>query len=149
MTYTMPHLKLSAEGALKVLGAAAEKAKEIGVPVSISVVDDGGNLLAFTRMDGAKLHSIDTSRNKAVTAASIRVPTGSFPAGPDLKVGLATNGKFINLKGGVPILIDGHLVGGVGAGSGTGDEDLEIVLAGLLALPGAKRWDNTGEKESA
>lgn len=140
MSDTLPHLRLSHEGALKILRAAIEKAKAMGVPQCIAIVDDGGHLLAFTRMDGAKVLSIDSSLRKAMTAASGRVPTGGAAPDVELKLGLATNGKLTNLKGGVPIVLDGHVVGAVGVGSGTGEQDLEVAKAGIAALAGAKAW---------
>lgn len=140
MSDTMPSLKLTHEGALKILRAAIDKAKAMGVPQCIAIVDDGGHLLAFTRMDGAKVLSIDSSMKKAMTAASSRAPTGGVEASVELKLGLATGGKLTNLKGGVPIVVDGHVIGAVGVGSGTGDQDLEVAKAGIAALPGAKAW---------
>ena len=140
MPDTVPHAKLTHEGALKVLHAAIEKAKAMGVPQCITIVDDGGHLLAFTRMDGAKILSIDSSMKKAMTAASSRVPTGGVGAEVEIKLGLATKGKLTNLKGGVPIVVDGHVVGAIGVGSGTGEQDLEVAKAGIAALKGAKAW---------
>jgi uncharacterized protein GlcG (DUF336 family) len=133
----VPHARLTAAGARRILDAAIAKAEAMGVPQCISVVDDGGHLLAFTRMDGAKVLSIDSSLRKAMTAASSRARTGGTPAEYELKLGLATQGKFVNLKGGVPIVVDGHVVGAVGVGSGTGEQDLEVAIAGVAALPGA------------
>ena len=75
----------------------------MGVPQCISIVDPGGHLLAFARMDGAFSQSIDTSLMKAMTAASYGVPTGDIAAGIDLKLAIATKGKRINLPGGLPI----------------------------------------------
>ena len=140
MSDTMPSLKLTHEGAVKILRAAIDKAKAMGVPQCIAIVDDGGHLLAFTRMDGAKVLSIDSSMKKAMTAASSRVPTGGVEASVELKLGLATGGKLTNLKGGVPIVVDGHVIGAIGVGSGTGEQDLEVAQAGIAALPGAKAW---------
>ncbi len=140
MPDVVAHAKLTHDGALKVLHAAIEKAKAMGVPQCISIVDDGGHLLAFTRMDGAKVLSIDSSMKKAMTAASSRAPTGGVAAENELKLGLATGGKLTNLKGGVPIVVDGHLIGAVGVGSGTGEQDLEVAKAAIAALKGAKAW---------
>jgi uncharacterized protein GlcG (DUF336 family) len=140
MPDVVPHAKLTHEGALKILHAAIEKAKAMGVPQCIAIVDDGGHLLAFTRMDGGKVLSIDSSLKKAMTAASSRVPTGGVGTEVELKLGLATKGKLTNLKGGVPIVVDGHVIGGVGVGSGTGEQDLEVAKAGIAALQGAKAW---------
>lgn len=128
------HLRLTHEGALKMIRAAAAKAEEIGVPMCIAVVDDGGNLLAFLRMDGGKLLSIDSSINKAITGASGRVPSGSVSADVEFKLAHATGGKLTNLKAGLPIYVDGIVIGGIGVGSGTGDQDLEVAKAGIAAI---------------
>ena len=141
MAETAPALRLTNEGAMKILDAAIAKAVEMEVPQCISVVDTGGHLLAFSRMDGAFVLSIDSSLVKAMTAASYGEPTGHLPEGVDLKLAIATQGKRVNLPGGLPIVVDGHLVGGIGVGSGAGHEDLEVANAGLAALPGAKRFD--------
>ena len=141
MAETSPALRLTNDGAMKILDAAMAKAAEMGVPQCISVVDAGGHLLAFSRMDGAFVLSIDSSLMKAMTAASYGEPTGHIPEGVDLKLAIATQGKRVNLPGGLPIVVDGHLVGGIGVGSGAGHEDLEVANAGLAALPGTKRFD--------
>ncbi len=141
MAETSPALRLTNEGAMKILDAAMAKAAEMGVPQCISVVDAGGHLLAFSRMDGAFVLSIDSSLMKAMTAASYGEPTGHIPEGVDLKLAIATQGKRVNLPGGLPIIVDGHLVGGIGVGSGAGHEDLEVANAGLAAIPGTKRFD--------
>src|ERR1700704_2191049 len=120
MADTVPSLKLSSDGAMKLLHAAMAKAREIGIPECISIVDPGGHLLAFARMDGAFVQSIDSSLMKAMTAASYGEPTGNIAAGIDLKLAIATQGKRINLPGGLPIIVDGHVIGGIGVGSGTG-----------------------------
>ena len=126
---------------MKLLGAALAKATEIGVPECISIVDPGGHLLAFARMDGAFVQSIDSSLMKAMTAASYGEPTGHIAAGIDLKLAIATQGKRINLPGGLPIVVDGHVVGGIGVGSGSGEQDRIVAAAALTALPGVKRFD--------
>ena len=69
-----------------------------------------------------------------MTAASSRAATGNTTAGVDLQLGLATQGKFVNLKGGLPIIADGQVIGGIGVGSGTGEQDLECAAAGIAAL---------------
>ena len=131
------HLRLTHEGALMILDAAVAKAAQMGVPQCIAVVDDGGNLLAFLRMDGAKFLSIESAMRKAITAVSSRVPTGGVAEGLDMKLAAVTAGRLTNLKGGVPVIIDGTVIGGIGVGSGTGDQDLEVARAGLAAIEGA------------
>jgi uncharacterized protein GlcG (DUF336 family) len=127
-------VKLTEEDVVKILDAAQKKAKEIGVGMSVSVVDEGGNLLGFIRMDGAFLHSIHTSYSKAYTAASIRRPTGSFPPPVSEEISSITNGRFTNLKGGMPIMINGKVAGAVGSGSGTGEQDEMVSRAGAEAI---------------
>lgn len=126
--------ELTCEGALVVLNAAIEKAQAMGVPQCIAVVDPGGNLLAFARMDGAKVLSQLSATQKAITAASSRVPSGGVSAEVELKLALATGGQLTNLKGGLPILVEGQVIGAVGVGSGTGDQDVEVGQAGIEAL---------------
>ena len=140
MPDTAPSLKLTIDGAMKLLAAAMAKAREMNVPQCICVVDAGGHLLAMARMDGAFALSIDTALMKAVTAASYGIPTGDIAAGIDIKLAIATQGKRINLPGGLPVIVDGHVIGGVGVGSGTGEQDRQVANAGLAALPGAKRF---------
>jgi uncharacterized protein GlcG (DUF336 family) len=134
MADTLPSLKLTSDGAMKLLNAAMAKAMEMGVPQCISIVDSGGHLLAFGRMDGA------FSLMKAMTAASYGLPTGDIAAGIDLKLAIATQGKRINLPGGLPIIVDGHVIGGIGVGSGTGEQDKQVANAALGALSGARRF---------
>lgn len=139
MTDTYPSLKLSHTAALKAVQAGMAHALKIGVPQCISVVDEAGNLLAFVRMDGAKFVSIDSSLNKAVSAAASRAVTG--PRGNsdmELKLAITTRGRNLSLKGGVPVLVAGICVGAVGVGSGSGEQDREVALAAVAAIEGAK-----------
>jgi glc operon protein GlcG len=140
MATTRASLKLTHEGALVALQAAMEKARELGVGQNITIVDDGGNLLAFIRMDGAKLLSIRTSQHKALSAASHRMPSGRLLPELEVKLGLATGGALTNLEGGFPIIMDGVTVGAIGVGSGTGAQDVEVAKAALRAL-GAQTFD--------
>ncbi len=141
MADTAPSLKLTSDGAMKVLRAAMDQASSMAVPQCISIVDPGGHLLAFVRMDGAYALSYDSSLRKAMTAAIYGKPTGHIEAGIDIKLALATDGKRINLPGGLPIVVDGHVIGGIGVGSGTGAQDLVVAKAGIAALDGAQGFD--------
>lgn len=131
---TRPSVKLTHSGALLALQAAIAKAESLGVPQNITIVDDGGNVLAFVRMDGAKLLSGETSRTKAVSAASHRQPTSRLDPALELKLAMATGGRLTNLEGGLPIIFDGTCVGAIGVGSGTGRQDIEVARAALAAL---------------
>ena len=135
-----PHAKLTEAGARAIVRGAAAKAAEIGQPECIAVVDDGGHLIVFMRMDGAYAQSTDTAIAKARTSAIYRVPTGEIREGVDLRLAIATRGQRINLPGGLPVIVDGVCIGGVGIGSGTGEEDRICANAGLAALEGAETF---------
>jgi uncharacterized protein GlcG (DUF336 family) len=141
MADTEQSLKLTSNGALKILHAAIEKAAAMGVPQCITIVDSGGHMLAFCRMDGAYVLSNDSSMKKAVTAAIYGQLTGQMDDSIAIKLAIATDGKRVNLPGGVPIIVEGHVIGGIGVGSGTGAQDLEVAKAGIAALEGAQRFD--------
>ena len=141
MPMTIETRVLSYEGAEKMIAAAIAKATEMRVPQCISVVDSGGHLLAFARMDGAFVMSTQTSLMKAKTAASYGQPTGGILAGIDIKLAIATQGERINLPGGLPVIIDGRIAGAIGVGSGTGEQDLEVATAALKVVPGAAQFD--------
>jgi glc operon protein GlcG len=138
MADTATRLTLTHEGALHVLQAAVERATALGAPQCVAVVDDRGRLLAFLRMDGAKFLSIRTAQRKALTAADRRTATGGLEPGHELQLALVTGGRLTNLKGGLPIIVGGQVLGAVGVSSGSGEEDLEVARAGLAAIPGAK-----------
>jgi glc operon protein GlcG len=136
---TRNHPRLTLEGARAVLAAAERRALEIQRPMDIAVVDDGGHLLAFARMDGAKLSSIEISLVKARAAAVRRAPTGP-PAGdpPNLGVALglaiASPAQQTPVRGGVPLVVDGQVVGAVGVSAGTEEQDEDVARAGAVAL---------------
>lgn len=123
---------------MRVLEAAIERAAAMRRPQCIAVVDGSGNLLAFVRMDGAKFLSIQTAQRKAVTAADRRVATGGIEPAHAISLGIVTEGRLVNLRGGVPIEVEGQVLGAVGVSSGSGEEDLEVAKAGVGAVPGAK-----------
>ncbi len=134
MNPTRPALKLTHNAALALLRHAADAAATMGVPQVIAIVDEGCNLLAFLRMDNARVLSIESAQRKAMTAATTGRPTGGMTAELETRLALATDGRMTNLKGGLPIIVDGHVVGGIGVGSGSGDQDVEIAAAALRAL---------------
>ncbi len=131
--------RLTLQGARLIMAAAARKAATIGVPMDIAVVDDGGHLLVFNRMDGAKLSSIDISVCKAWTAACARRATHEYaeiasPGKPAYGIHVSNSGRFMIVGGGLPICLDGHVVGGIGCSSGTVHQDREVAMAGVQAL---------------
>jgi glc operon protein GlcG len=129
---------LTHEGALRILRAGIERAAAMERPQCIAVVDASGNLLAFVRMDGAKFLSIQTAQRKAITAANRRTATGGIEPAHAVELALVSSGSITNLKGGLPIEVDGQVLGAVGVSSGTGEQDLEVATAAVAAIPGAR-----------
>jgi len=134
---------LNLAGAELIVRATRKKAESMKLKVNIAVVDEGGHLLSFARMDGARPASGYTSLTKAVTAATFRQETGPLPPNgePDVLLNLslqnaaaASGAKLTTLKGGVPIVVEGQVIGAVGVGGGTGEQDAEIAKAGIQEL---------------
>lgn len=121
-----------------VLGAAREAAWEHGTAMNIAVVDAGGNLKAFARMDGAWLGSIDISIKKARTARYFDMATGSIgelsqPGGPLFNIEVS-NGGLITFPGGIPLQsADGTIIGAVGVSGSTVENDHAVASAGAAA----------------
>lgn len=120
----------------KMIEAAEQKAREIGVPMVIAVVDIGGNLVAQHRMDGALLASISISLDKAYTAVALKMPTNeaatlATPGNSLFGLNTANGGRFIVFGGGFPIIEDGNIIGGFGVSGGSVDEDMMVAKAGL------------------
>jgi glc operon protein GlcG len=137
------HAKLTLEGAQAVLVSAEMRSKAMGVPMVIAVVDDGGHLMAFARMDGAKLSSVAVAINKACTSAIRRKPSGAALDGDQpsvllsLALAISTKAAQTPIRGGVPLEVDGECVGAIGVSNGTEDQDVEVARAGAAALAGA------------
>ena len=132
--------KLTLEGARAILAAAEKKAHAIKVPMNIAIVDAGAHLLAFIRMDGAKLSSVEVALTKARAAALRWSPTGPSPAKGEpsailsLGLSLATDNQLTPIRGGLPLVVDGQVVGGIGASAGSEDEDVSVAQAGVDEL---------------
>lgn len=130
---------ISMTEARNVVDAALKKAQEIDTLMNIAVVDAGGNLKAFTRMDGAWLGSIDISIKKARTARFFDMPTGdlgasSQPGGPLYNIEVS-NGGLITFPGGTPLRNgSGEVVGGVGVSGSTVENDHSVAAAGAETL---------------
>lgn len=140
---TRNQTKLNLKGAELILAHAQEKATSMKLAMNIAIVDDGGHLIAFARMDGARPASGYTALTKANSAATFRQSTGPLPANgePNLLLSLslpaaaaASGGKGTSLKGGIPIVVDGHVIGAVGTGGGSGEQDAEVAQAGIDAF---------------
>jgi uncharacterized protein GlcG (DUF336 family) len=130
---------LTLEGACTALAASTSRALEIKVPMNIAIVDASCHLVAFQRMDGAKITSISIAIDKAFTAAGHRAPTSVYkdnvwPGGPAFGIGNSNGGRFTTIAGGVPIVKQGVVVGAVGCSTGTPPQDEDVAKAGVRAV---------------
>lgn len=134
MQITQPTERLTDVALLAMLHASAEKAQAMGQPQCIVIVDSSAVDLAVLRMTGAKVLSLRSARAKAQTAASTGKPSAALPEAVRSAIASATDGAMTGLAGGLPIWRGGILLGGIGIGSGTGEQDVEVAMAALAAI---------------
>lgn len=125
--------------AKKIIAAAERKAADIGQPQNIAVVDEGGNLVAHERMDGAWLGSIDISINKAFTARAFNLPTRELgknaqPGQQFFGIHASNHGRIMIFAGGIPLKRNGEVVGAIGVSGGSGEQDQSVAEAGAAAF---------------
>lgn len=125
--------------AKKIIEAAESKATEIGQPMNIAVADEGGNLIAHVRMDGAWLGSIDVSIKKAYTSRAFDIATKdlathSQSGGQFFGIHASNDGKVMIFAGGIPLKRDGRVVGAIGVSGGSGEQDHAVAEAGAVLL---------------
>jgi uncharacterized protein GlcG (DUF336 family) len=119
------------ESAKKMAELAEKKAKELGVSIVFSVVDRGGNLILLQKMENAYFTSIDISINKAFTSVALKISTDKVaplvqPGESLYGLQLTNNCRIVPFGGGIPIEVDGQIVGAVGISGGTVEEDIMI-----------------------
>src|SRR5258707_15664518 len=132
---------ISSDLAQKMVDAAVAKARELGVSENVAILDDGGNLKAFSRMDGAPILCIEMAQNKAYTAL-IGVSTQDFfdfiQGDPSLLAGIPTLSRMAAWGGGFPIKVNGEVVGAIGlSGAPTVQNDVDCAMAALALVPDA------------
>ena len=135
MTMTLNKARLPIE-------AAIEKAKQIGQPMNIAIVDAGANLAAFVRMDGAWLGSIDIAINKAFTAKAFDISTlelgrNSQPGNQFFGIHESNRGRVMIFAGGIPLKVSGQVVGAVGVSGGSGEQDQAVAEAAVASFHSA------------
>ena len=125
--------------ARRIIDAVEAAARDLRVALSVAVVDSGDQLVAFARMDGADLVSIELARNKAFSALMNRMPTRDL--GPVVQPGTEfygydslAGGRMVVFAGGMPLERDGMLVGAVGVSGGSSDEDQRAADAAVAAF---------------
>lgn len=126
------------EDARRIIVAAEKKAREIGQPMNIAVADEGGNLVAHVRMDGAWIGSVDISIKKAYTSRAFDISTKDLATHSQsgnqfFGIHASNNGKIMIFAGGVPLKKGGKVVGAVGVSGGSGDQDHAVAEAGAGA----------------
>ncbi len=126
---------LNLNDARKIIAAATKKAEEIGQPMCLAVVDEGGNLLAFERMENAWRGSIDISISKAFTSRAFDITTKDLGdnAGPGQQffgIHASNHGRIMIFAGGVPLKLNGTVVGALGVSGGSGEQDHNVAVAG-------------------
>jgi len=131
--------RLSLVDANLILDACEHKAREVGTPKDIAVVDESGYLIAFRRMDGAKFSAIEIAINKAFTSSGGGRATREYKevagaGGPAFGLNTLLQGRFCIIGGGVPIVVDEQIVGAVGISSGAAGEDHVVAEAGVQAF---------------
>lgn len=139
--YTVTRLDI--EDARILIAGAAEKSREIGVPMCIAITDESGQLIAFERMDGGKVTSTTIAIDKAFTAAGAKRATHDYgavsqPGKPAYGINSAIGGRLMVVGGGLPVIVDGEVVGAIGISSGTPDQDLACAQAGIDAFLAAR-----------
>jgi uncharacterized protein GlcG (DUF336 family) len=121
--------------AKEIITGAEEEANKIGISMVISVVDDGGNLIAVHRMDDAWLASIDIAQNKAWTSVALKMPTANLadatvPAAELYGLNTTNNGRLVVFGGGIPLELDGKVVGAIGVSGSSVPNDVKVAEAG-------------------
>jgi uncharacterized protein GlcG (DUF336 family) len=140
--YIADSKRLTHQGAKSIMTTALDLAREAGIAISGAIVDAGGHLIALERMDGGRFHTVHSATTKAVCAASNRrATTAKGAVGQDLDVshaiGLALAAgadRWTAMEGGVPVLVDGHCLGGVGVSGGDWETDVRIAKASVEAI---------------
>jgi uncharacterized protein GlcG (DUF336 family) len=127
---------LSLELAKKMWDAAEKKSVDLGVPITFSVLDEGGNLVLLNRMDGAILISIDIAINKAYTSVLLKMPTDKLtpltqPGASLYGLQFTNNNRLVILGGGYPLKAGNQLIGAVGVSGGSVEEDMIIAVEAL------------------
>ncbi|HFB63937.1 MAG TPA: heme-binding protein [Aeromonadales bacterium] len=129
---------ITAEAAHIAVEAAVEKARQLDILINVEVVDSAGLPMAFLRMPGAFIHSIEIAKDKAFTSASFGFPTSQwkdiFEEDEMLKTGMPGRDRLVVFGGGLPIRVNDQLIGAIGVSGGSAEQDVECAEAGIKAI---------------
>ncbi|MFC3682651.1 GlcG/HbpS family heme-binding protein [Hydrogenophaga luteola] len=138
MSLSVDTAQIGTTAAHAAVAAAVGHARTLGIAINVAVTDGSGTLMAFLRMNGAFLHSIDIAIDKAYTAASFGFPTSKWGGviGEDelLRIGLNQRQRLVLFGGGLPLVENGRRIGGIGVSGGSAEQDEACAAAGLAAL---------------
>jgi uncharacterized protein GlcG (DUF336 family) len=135
MPFDIPYgAPISLDKAESLIGAVVGEAKRRNWKMNVAVVDSGGNLVAFQRMDGAQLASIQIAEHKARTAVKFRRESKLLEDAIQKFAYIATLDDVIASRGGIPLIVDGKIVGGIGCSGGTGGQDEAVCKFGAAKL---------------
>jgi uncharacterized protein GlcG (DUF336 family) len=143
MANVVKKYSISFELAQKMVNEAVAKARELGVSENVAILDDGGNLKAFSPMDGAPVPTIEMAQNKAYTAL-LGVSTQDFfnfiQSDPSLLAGIPTLARMAAWGGGFPVTVSGEVVGAIGvSGAPTVQNDIDVARAALAVVSDGAR----------
>ena len=136
---TVVRRDLTLDLALRMIHGAAQEATRREVAMGLAVVDTGGQVVATARMDGAQLIAVDLATDKAYTAVALGQPTEAWaastqPGGSDWGLCTTLGGRLVVFAGGLPVKVDGHVVGGIGVSGSAATVDRACAVAGLAAV---------------
>lgn len=131
--------RLDIADARALMAGARARAEAIGVPMCIAITDEGGNLIAFERMDGGKVTSVTIAIDKSYTASAAKKATHEYgaasqPGAPAYGINSAIGGRLSVVAGGLPVIVEGTVVGGIGVSSGTPAQDLDVAQAAIVGF---------------
>ena len=136
---TVVRRDLTLDLALRMIDGAAQEATRRDVSMGLAVVDTGGRVVATARMDGAQLIAVDLATDKAYTAVALGQPTEAWaastqPGGSDWGLSTTLGGRLVVFAGGLPVKVDGHVVGGIGVSGSAATVDRACAVAGLASV---------------
>jgi len=136
--------KLTLTAAKKLLETAEH---QLGLNSDVAIVDEGGNLIAFHRMDNARIAGIDIAIGKAWTSVAMQMPTANLaqsalPGGATFGINTTNQGRVVILGGGIPLVHEGRVVGGIGVSGGTSAQDIDVANAAVQAFENMRYQEN-------